>query len=108
MAIDTTNQEQIRKLTLKDLVADAVERKDKAALRWLEDESGKQVERKKADGTTFLVNQTIVAIRAAYLRQFLGYVPTGNASSAAAREKLKAKKAEERSAMFAEAFKLVK
>jgi len=100
--IDTTNQAAIRKITLKDLVDDAVERNDKPALRWLEDESGKQVERKKSDGTVYMVDKTIVAIRAEYLRKFLDYVPSTNYSAAA-----KAKAKEAKSAMFAEAFKKV-
>lgn len=102
MSIDVTNQEQIRKLTLKDLVEDAVERNDKTALRWLEDESNSQVERKKSDGSTYMVDKTIVSIRAEYLRKFLNYEPKTKYSAAA-----KAKAKEEKSAMFAEAFKKV-
>ena len=50
MSIDITNQEAIRKITWEDLVADAVERKDKDALRY---KSTQTVSRKRADGTTY-------------------------------------------------------
>ena len=53
MAINLSSQEEIRKLTLKDLIADAVERKDKDALKWLQEESAKKVERKREDGTVY-------------------------------------------------------
>ena len=94
--IDTTNQAAIQKITLKDLVDDAVERNDKPALRWLEDESDKQIERKKSDGTINMVDKTIVAIRAEYLRKYLEYVLFTNYCATA---KAKAKKV--KSAMFA-------
>lgn len=105
MSIDITNQEAIRKITWEDLVADAVERKDKDALRWLEDKSTQTVSRKRADGTTYEVNVSIVTVRAEYLHKYLGYEPIGNE---AAKAKKRAQREEKRAAMFAEAFKLLR
>ena len=69
MAIDIKNQEQLRKLTLEDLVNDAVERKDKDALRWLEDESSKEVPVKDKDGnpTGKMKPNPLISYRAKYL-----------------------------------------
>lgn len=108
MSIDITNQEAIRKITWEDLVADAVERKDKDALRWLEDKSTETVSRKRADGTTYEVNVSIVAVRAEYLRKYLGYEPIGKRNSEAAKAKKRAQREEKRAAMFAEAFNLLR
>jgi len=103
MAIDITNQELIRKLTLQDLIDDAIERKDKNALRWLEDEAFKQVTRKKKDSDeTVEVTNPIITIRAAYLRKFLGYEPQPNKPYN--KEAAKAKRIADRKAMFAAAF----
>ena len=103
MAIDITNQELIRKLTLQDLIDDAIERKDKEALRWLEDEAFKQVTRKKKDSDeTVEVTNPIISIRAAYLRKFLGYEPQPNKPYN--KEAAKAKRIADRKAMFAAAF----
>ena len=103
MAIDISNQELIRKLTLQDLIDDAIERKDKEALRWLEDEAFKQVTRKKKDSDeTVEVTNPIISIRAAYLRKFLGYEPQPNKPYN--KEAAKAKRIADRKAMFAAAF----
>lgn len=104
MAIDITNQSAIRKLTLQDLVDDAVERKDKAALRWLEDESSKQVMRKKKNSDEMVeVTKPIISIRAEYLKTFLGYTPQP-AKSTYNSDAAKAKRNAARKAMFSAAF----
>jgi hypothetical protein len=102
MAIDITNQEQIRKLTLDDLMEDAVERKDKEALRWLEDEAFKTTTRKNKAGEEITVSKPLISIRAEYLRKFLGYVPAPSKSYNS--EKEKAKRDAEKRAKFAAAF----
>lgn len=48
MAIDIKSQEAIKKLKLVDLVNDAVERGDKAALEWLKKEANTLKKRTKA------------------------------------------------------------
>lgn len=79
---------EITKLTLDDLIADAVARKDRAALEWLKEEANKMKKRTKEDGTTYEVRKSIVEIRPAYLKDFLGY----QSKSEAAKEKAKAQK----------------
>lgn len=101
--IDIKDQAAIRKLTLENLIDDAVERNDKEALRWLEDETFKMVKRKKKDSDeTIEADNPIISIRAEYLRKFLGYVPAPN--KAYDREKEKAKRDAEKRAKFAAAF----
>lgn len=104
MAIDITNTEVLRKLKLQDLVNDAVERNDKNALRWLEDESSKQVPRKKKDSDeTYEVTQPIITIRAEYLKKYYDYKPQP-AKSTYNKDAAKAKRNAARKAMFAAAF----
>ncbi|MGI6173371.1 MAG: hypothetical protein ACOYI8_05660 [Christensenellales bacterium] len=108
MAIDITSKEAIRKLTLKDLVDDAVERKDIEALRYLEDESSRKETKTKADGTTYEANINIIKIRTGYLKKFLNYVPQSELSKDAKSAQQKAKREKEKSDMFATAFKALK
>lgn len=108
MAIDITSKEAIRKLTLKDLVADAVERKDIDALRFLEDESTRKETKTKEDGTTYEASINIIKIRTEYLKKFLHYVPQSELSKDAKRAQQKAKREKEKSDMFADAFKALK
>lgn len=108
MAIDISSKEAIRKLTLKDLVADAVERKDIKALRFLEDESTRKETKTKEDGTTYEASINIIKIRTEYLKQFLGYVPQSALSKEAKKEQQKAKREKEKADMFADAFKALK
>ena len=108
MAIDITSKEAIRKLTLKDLVDDAVERKDIDALRFLEDESTRKETKTKEDGTTYEASINIIKIRTEYLKKFLHYVPQSELSKDAKRAQQKAKTEKEQSDMFADAFKALK
>jgi len=85
--IDITTAE-LNKLTLDDLIADAVARKDRKALEWLQREANKMKTRTKDDGTTYEVRKSIVEIRPAYLKEFLKY----QSKSEAAKEKAKAQK----------------
>lgn len=103
MALDLDN---IRGITLEDLVNDAVERKDKEALRWLEDESEKTIIRKHKDGTEQVAPKPIVAIRSEYLKKYLDYkTPSKAAAQEKARQKAKERAREKREALFANAFK---
>jgi len=108
MAIDLTNQEKIRKLKRDDLIADAVERKDKTALRWLEDEFFKQVPVKDKDGkdTDAMKPKPLITIRSEYLVKFLGYKPTVNYFKVA-REKKKAEREKALRNAFEEAFRKI-
>ena len=49
MAIIDINNVNIQKLKLADLINDAAERKDEAALKWLHEQAMKKVERKDKD-----------------------------------------------------------
>ena len=103
MAIDIKNQEQIKKLTLDDLINDAVERGDAEALDWLEKEANTKKTRTKADGTKYEVNKSIVEIRPLYLKKFLNYQPKGNRNSNAAKERKKAEQQKKLDNKFAAA-----
>ena len=107
MAIDLNNLEACRKLTLKDLIADAVERKDKKALVWLQEQSETMVDRTKEDGTTYKVNKSIVSIRSEYFKKFLDYKPKGKLSAEQAKQRKREKKAKEVADMFANAFAML-
>lgn len=108
MAINLSNQEAIRKLTLTDLIDDAVERNDKDALEWLKVESGKKVERRKEDGTVYEVDKSIVSIRAEYIKKFLDYKPASTLSKEAAKARKREKREKERADLFAAAFAKLK
>ena len=108
MAIDLNNSDVLKKLTLDDLIADAVERKDMAALEWLEKEANTTKERTKQDGTKYEVKKGIVEIRAAYIKKFLGYEPKGKASNAAAKKRAKEKKQKELNDKFKAAREAIK
>ena len=108
IAINLSSQEEIRKLTLKDLIADAVERNDKDALKWLQEESSKKVERKREDGTAYEVDKSIVSIRAEYIKKFLDYKPASTLSKELAKARKREKREKERSDLFAEAFAKLK
>ena len=101
MAIDIKDQMAIRKLTLDDLIEDSIERNDREAFRWLEDESFKTTTRKNKAGEDIVVSKPLITTRAEYLRKFLGYVPAPN--KAYNREKEKAKRDAEKRAKFAAA-----
>jgi hypothetical protein len=103
MAIDIKNQEAIKKLTLDDLIADAVERGDAKALNWLEKEASTKKPRKKADGTKYLANKSIIEIRPLYLKKFLEYKPKASRSSEEAKKRKREEKEKELKDKFAEA-----
>ena len=104
MALDLSSRESINKLTLDNLIADAVERGDKDALEWLQKEATSKKERTKADGTKYLVNKSIVEIRPAYIKKFLDYKPTSTLSAEQAKARKQEKKQKELEDKFAKAF----
>lgn len=67
------NNVNIQKLKLEDLIADAVERKDEAAIAWLKAEAMKMVERKGKDGSAKQMYQPVNMFRIEYLSKFCGY-----------------------------------
>ncbi len=105
MAIDITNKDAIKKLTLDDLINDAVERGDAEALDWLEKEANTKKTRTRADGTKYEVNKSIVEIRPEYLKKFLNYQPASNRNSTASKERKKQEQKKKLDNKFAEARK---
>lgn len=103
MAIDINNKEAIKKLTLDDLINNAVERGDAEALNWLEKEANTKKTRTRADGTKYEVNKSIVEIRPEYLKKFLGYESKGRSTSAAAKARKKKEAQEKLNKKFADA-----
>lgn len=93
-------KDNLTKLTLDDLIKDAVERKDKEALEFLKENSAKEITRKNKQGKKITVNQPITAYRMEYLKQFCGY----KNSTARQAEKTKQRKAKELADKFAAAF----
>lgn len=63
----------VKKLTLDDLINDAVERGDKAAIEWLKAETMKKSIRKREDGTEYEARQPLTAYKNEYLTKFCGY-----------------------------------
>ena len=95
---------ELNKLTLDDLIADAVARKDKEALNWLKVEANSMKTRTKEGGATYEVRKSIVEIRPAYLKKFLGYQSKSEAAKERAKEAKKAKAQKKIDDAFAAAF----
>ena len=95
--------EEYKKATLNDLVGDALARKDKKALKWLETESAKKEERNRKKGT-ITVKRSISKIRAEYAKQFLNYKPNAPKSAEQARKRKQEKAEQERLELFKKAF----
>ena len=92
-----------KKSTLNDLIGDAVARKNKKALEWLQTESGKKDDRTRK-GINIKVNRNIAKIRADYARKFLDYKPKNAKSAEEARKRKQEKAEQERLEMFKKAF----
>lgn len=95
---------ELNKLKLEDLIADAVERKDVAALEWLQIEANSMKQRTREDGTKYEVRKSIVEIRPAYLKKFLNYQSKSEATKQKAKAQKKAKAQQELDNKFAAAF----
>lgn len=101
MAIDITNPAAFSSLKLEDLIADAAERKDRAAYNWLMIESEKEVERELKNGKKIMVAKPLTTIRKEYLRDYLGYKPaTSEEAKARAKAAAKAKRKAEHEELF--------
>lgn len=101
MAIDITNPASFSSLKLEDLIADAAERKDRAAFNWLMVQSEKEVERELKNGQKIMVAKPLTTIRKEYLRDYLGYKPaTSEEAKARAKAKAKAKRKAEHEELF--------
>lgn len=103
--IDTNKPETFKTLTLKDLVADAIQRKNKDALEWLQTQANTMKERSRDDGSKYEVRKSIVEIRAEYVKKFLGYETKSAASKKKAQQAKKEKAQKEIDDLFANAFK---
>lgn len=106
--IDITKPETYKKAELPDLIADAVDRNDMEALKWLEEESGKLKERTRADGTKYMVKKSISEIRPDYLKKFCGYKTKSSLSKENEKARKRQKEEEARKKMFADAFAKIK
>ena len=65
---------EIMAMSIDDLIADAVKRKDKEALLWIQQEAHKKDIRKK-DGKDIEVSHSIISLKFDYAKKFLGYSP---------------------------------
>lgn len=61
-------------MSLDDLIADAVARKDKSAIKWLQTETARKDIRKK-DDKEIEVAHSITSLKFDYAKKFLGYEP---------------------------------
>ena len=93
----------IQKLKLNDLIEDAVERNDNAAIEWLRAEAKKKVDRKGKDGAVTQAYQPVNMFRVEYLTKFCGYQ-----KKAAVRLTAEQKRERMLDAMFEEAFAKIK
>ena len=98
------NTAELNKLKIDHLIADAVARNDVSALEWLQAESNSMKTRTREDGTTYEVRKSIVEIRPAYLKKFLGYTSKSEASKARAKAQKKEKAQKILDDKFAQAF----
>lgn len=105
MAIDITKPATFNNLKLNDLIADAVERKDEKALKWLKEQANTMKDRTRNDGSTYKVRKSIVEIRAEYVKKFLGYTTESEAAKARARQAKLDKAQKKIDDAFADAFK---
>ena len=65
---------EIMAMSIDNLIADAVARKDKEALLWIQQESSKKDIRKK-DDQEIEVAHSITTLKFDYAKRFLGYTP---------------------------------
>lgn len=100
-----TTTKEIMAMSLDDLIADAVARKDKDALLWLQKERNKKHTRKK-DGKE--VPHSLTTMKFDYAKKYLGYTPTDKVKNyAEMRRKAREKKNREIEDKFTEALKLI-
>ena len=87
MAIIDIKKVNIQKLTLRDLINDAVAREDKEAQEWLRSEAMKEIEFTDKDGNIKKKFQPANQFRVEYLEKFCGYKKKRKAEKPTAAEK---------------------
>lgn len=98
---------EIMAMSIDDLIADAVERKDRSALLWIQKESAKKDLRKKGD-EEIEVAHSITTLKFDYAKKFLGYTPKDKVKNyAELRRRAREKKQKELDEKFANALKAI-
>lgn len=96
--------QEIMKMSLDDLIVDAVARKDKKALTWIQKEVAKKDIRKKGD-EEIEVAHSLTTLKFDYAKMFWGYTPKDkNKNYAELRRRAQEKKKRELEDKFAQAF----
>lgn len=95
---------KIPEITLDDLIADAVARKDREGLEYLQTESIKQVKR-TLRGVEMEIDQPLNVYRNNYLKKYCGYKTKAERKKDEDKQAKKAKEREERAKKFVDAFK---
>lgn len=97
----------IMAMSIDDLIADAVARKDKAALLWIQKESNRKDTRTK-DGEEIEVAHSITTLKFDYAKKFLGYTPKDKVKNyAELRRRAQEKKKRELEDKFAAALQAI-
>jgi len=97
------NSDEYWNATLKQLVFDARARKDKGAVKWLDDISQK-TEKRTRNNKTFDVKVGINSIRKQYAELYKEFKPKPKPTTEEAKQKKRDKAEEERRRMFEEAY----
>ena len=98
---------EIMAMSIDDLIADAVARKDKEALLWLQQEANRKDVRKK-DGKNVEVAHSVISLKFDYAKKFLGYSPKDKVKDyAELRRRSQEKKKRALDEKFAEALKAI-
>ncbi len=95
MALDISTQEAIKRITLDDLINDAVESGDAKRLEYLQKEKKKKVKRAGKD-----VSNSLSSVRKAYITKYYDYKPKNKKNY----EELKSKAEKAVDDKFKEAF----
>lgn len=98
---------EIMAMSIDDLIADAVARKDKKALLWIQQESARKDTRKK-DDQEIEVAHSITTLKFDYAKKFLGYTPKDKVKNyAELRRRAQEKKKRELDEKFAAALRAI-
>jgi len=98
---------EILAMSIDDLIADAVARKDKKALLWIQQESARKDIRKR-DDQEIEVAHSITTLKFDYAKKFLGYTPKDKVKNyAELRRRAQEKKKRELDEKFAAALKAI-
>jgi len=98
---------EIMAMSIDDLIADAVARKDKKALLWIQQESARKDIRKR-DDQEIEVAHSITTLKFDYAKKFLGYTPKDKVKNyAELRRRAQEKKRRELDEKFAAALQAI-